>query len=111
MKTLTPAEGWVVVQMEAAKEITDGGIIKPVSVVERERAADSEEPPAFRVLSIPVFEGTGVTQKDVFLMYPQVGDLVLVHAKAGACLRYGKDLWLVRLDSIMASVTGDGTEN
>lgn len=110
MKAIHPAQGWLLCRIEAAPEVTEGGIIMPATVVDRELEGDGELPPVFTVLALPTEESPGVQQEDVTLQYPEVGDSILVQAKAGAFLRFGKGMFMVRVDSVMAVVTS-GDEN
>ena len=105
MNTYFPAIGWVAVKREEISERTAGGVIKPPSAIEAEKAAEGQEAPTFLVIAVPNADNAvGVEHLDVGVRYPAVGAHVVVGNRAAIQVAAKPDIFLVRLDTIASVV-------
>lgn len=105
--TIIPSFGWLLVKLNAISEVTDGGIIIPVTVLDREKTAEDSSQRTFTVLATPSEESLGISQDGVDTVYPKDGDIVYVMGKNGGFFPVGNERFLVRLDTIMGVVDAD----
>lgn len=75
MKSYTPANGWVLLQAEEVSEKSEGGIIKPQSAIDAERAIGAASAPSFKVLKTGALS-FGSAEKEY--EYPALGSHVYV---------------------------------
>lgn len=106
MKSYRPAAGWIFVQAEQIAETSAGGIVKPQSAIDKERALGAESAPSFRVLATGA-ESFGPDACNYDYAYPAVGSKVFVLnlPMSIVTISVKEGLIFVKMDAVVGTVT------